>query len=111
MRLLLFLAVLLAGPASWNGTWDCSAEAPDGRTIPWAMRIVDAEGKLEVYIREEAEERRAGEVHRQGDELSFRFAVEEGTFEVRVRFNGNTFTGTYKGSEHSGTLKGTRKKS
>jgi len=102
---------LMAEPGSWNGSWECSAAAPDGRTVPWAMRIVDADGKLEVYIREEAEERKAEQVRRQGDELSFRFTVEEGTFAVRLHINGDTFTGTFKGTEHSGTLKGTRKSS
>ena len=111
MHLFLFLAVLLAGPGSWHGMWDCSAEAPDGRTIPWVMRIVDAGGKLEVYIREDAEERRAEEVRRQADELSFRFTVEEGTFTVSLRITGDTFSGTFKGTEHSGGLKGTRKTS
>ena len=109
-----FVAAVLLAPLAQAGdaskivgAWDLVASTPDG-DLPSVLTITEAGGELEAEISIHGVARSVTDPKMEGDVLQMTVHVDGVPYDVEATVEGDSFEGTWSGTEASGTLKGTR---
>lgn len=89
------------------GIWDLVASTPDG-DVPSVLTITEAGEALEAEFNIHGMARRVTDPKMEGDVFQMTVHVDGVPYDVEATIEGDSFEGTWSGTEASGTLKGTR---
>ena len=89
------------------GVWDLVASTPDG-DVPSVLTITEAGEALEAEFNIYGMARRVTDPKMEGDVFQMTVHVDGVPYDVEATVEGDSFEGTWSGTEASGTLKGTR---
>jgi hypothetical protein len=109
-----FVAALVLAPLAHAGdaskvvgVWDLIASTPNG-DLPSLLTITEAGGELEAEISVDGMARNVTDPKMEGDVFQMTVHVDGVPYDVEANLDGDSFEGTWSGTEASGTLKGTR---
>lgn len=100
--------VLAAGDTGVVGTWDVVATTPQGE-LPsvLTMKMVDGRPKAEFEL--EGTKRIVSGEKLEGKVLTMKVEYEGAAYDVELKLDGDTMTGTWQGNGSSGELKAKRR--
>lgn len=111
----LFLTLLLFGlTLSWAadnpavGKWECVNTDDAGQTSNWTLVVKEDNGVLTGTLSGDPGEFSIVDAKVDGDSFTFKVVVNDSTYTVENKLDGNKIEGKYKGPESSGTIKGTK---
>ncbi len=90
------------------GSWNVTSTIDGSQDYNWKLTIKDAEGKLSGTISGEPGDFTLSDVKYADGTLSFRVDIEDQSYHVTAKVDGNKLDGSFKSQSVSGTLKGTR---
>jgi hypothetical protein len=113
--MILLAALAIAAPLSFAGdapkflgVWNAVALTPNGEMAS-VMTIAEKDGSLEVEMTLEGLEKRVTREKLEGDVLSMTVHHDGVPYDVEVKVEGDTLTGTWSGPDASGTLEAKRR--
>jgi hypothetical protein len=112
--MILLAAVAIATPLAFTGdapkflgVWDAVAMTPNGEMAS-VITIAEKDGSLDVEMTLEGLEKRVTREKLEGDVLSMTVHHNGVPYDVEVKVEGDTMTGTWSGPDATGTLEGKR---
>ena len=115
---LLLLCLIAAAPAlaadnkAVLGSWSCTSASPGGGEgeMAWTLDVREVEGKLVGTAGNEGGSVDLIDPKFENDTLSFKVALDSGTYALQLKIKGNTLEGAWTGDGgQKGAVKGTKK--
>ena len=109
LTILLFsLATCLAADNPMVGKWDCIGTDDAGQASNWTLVVKDDGGQLKGTLSGDPGEFELVDAKFEGGTFTFKVVVQDATYTVESKIDGNKLDGKYKGPEAGGTIKGTK---
>jgi hypothetical protein len=105
----LSVCVSVAAAADVVGKWDVIAKTASGREYKLELNLARSEGKLSGTISSDRGTASIEDAQLNGDELTYKVAVNEGTYQLKLTVAGDSMKGTFTSPDGStGSLAATR---
>lgn len=99
---------LAQAPNALAGKWKMVSSTADG-DIPWTLTISYADGKYSATVTRNGEgEGPVKNLKVDGTSIHFRVPYEDSEYDIDLKLEGDSLTGTWSGGDNSGATKGQR---
>lgn len=103
--LICFCAVAIAADSSVAGKWDLTSSGADGQDYSWVLTIKDDGGKLAGTLSGGPGDFTLSDLTYESSTLRCKVVIDDQTYSIEAKVNGDTMEGAYKGPGGDGKIK------